>query len=100
TGTGSGTHPSGPSASRPATGSKPGIAQTAATQLAAAPLDQEFINQVTTRLAVYIGPIAPILAKRAAREAKSRSDFLHRVADNLGTQERAAFLREVGLGSD
>jgi len=49
---------------------------------------------------VYIGPIAPVLAKRAARDAKNRTDFLHRVADNLGTQERAAFLREVGLGGD
>ncbi len=38
--------------------------------------------------------------QRAAREAKSRSDFLRRVADNLGTQERAAFLKEVGLGGD
>ena len=97
---GSGTHPSGSSPSRPVTGSKPGTAQTAATQLAAAPLDQAFIDQVTARLAVYIGPIAPVLAKRAARDAKNRTDFLHRVADNLGTQERAAFLREVGLGGD
>jgi len=95
---GGGTHPSGPS--RPVTASKPGTAQTAATQLAAAPLDQAFIDQITARLAVYIGPIAPILAKRAARDAKSRGDFLHRVADNLGTQERAAFLREVGLADD
>jgi serine/threonine-protein kinase len=95
---GGGTHPSG--GSRPTTGSRPGTSQAAATQLATAPLDQTFIDQVTARLAVYIGPIAPILAKRAARDAKSRSDFLHRVAENLGTQERAAFLREVGLGGD
>ena len=92
--------PSGSSSARPVTGSKPGTARTAATQLATAPLDEAFIEQVTSRLAVYIGPIAPILTKRAARDAKTRSDFLQRVAANLGTQERAAFLREVGLGGD
>jgi serine/threonine protein kinase len=96
----SASHPSGPSTSRPTTASKPGTAQTGGTRMQAAPLDQAFVDQITARLAVYIGPIAPIVSKRAAREAKSRSDFLRRVADNLGTQERAAFLREVGLGSD
>jgi serine/threonine-protein kinase len=78
----------------------PGTAQTGGTQLRTAPLDQAFVDQITARLAVYIGPIAPIVTKRAARDAKGRTDFLQRVADNLGTQERAAFLREVGLGGD
>ena len=49
-------------------------------------------------LAVYIGPIAQIVTRKAMREAKSRTDFLRRVADSLGTQERVAFLHEVGLG--
>jgi hypothetical protein len=49
-------------------------------------------------LAVYIGPIAPIVTRKAARDAKGRADFLRRVADNLGTQERVAFLHEFGLG--
>jgi hypothetical protein len=40
------------------------------------------------------------VTKRAARDAKNRSDFLHRVADNLGTWDRVAFLREVGLGGN
>ena len=70
------------------------------TRPTAAPLDPAFVDQITARLALYIGPIAPIVAKRAARDAKNRSDFLHRVAESLGTQERVAFLREVGLGDD
>jgi len=94
----SGSHPSGPSISRQTTASKPGTAQAGGTRMQAAPLDQAFVDQITARLAVYIGPIAPIVTKRAAREAKSRSDFLRRVAENLGTQERTAFLKEVGLG--
>ncbi len=59
-----------------------------------------FVEQVTARLATYLGPIAPIVTRRAAREATSRSDFLQRVADNLGTQDRAAFLKEIGVGDD
>ncbi len=55
-------------------------------------------NLVTARLAVYLGPIAQIVTKKAARGARSRSEFVQRVADNLGTQERAAFLREFGYG--
>ena len=61
------------------------------------PLDPAYIDQITARLAVYIGPIAPIVTRKAARDAKGRRDFLRRVADNLGTQERTAFLHEVGL---
>ncbi|MEO8505993.1 MAG: hypothetical protein ABI593_00005, partial [Betaproteobacteria bacterium] len=63
-----------------------------------APLEQAFVDLVTARLAVYLGPIAQIVTKKAARGARSRSEFVQRVADNLGTQERAAFLREFGYG--
>ena len=88
--------------SRPRTGvpaSVPGAAQVNGTGAHGAPLEPAFVDQVTARLAMYLGPIAPIVTRKAAREARSRSDFLQRVADNLGTQDRAAFLREVGLGA-
>jgi len=62
------------------------------------PLEQSYVDQVAGRLAVYLGPIAAIVAKKAARETASRRDFVQRVADSLGTQERAAFLREMGFG--
>ena len=45
-----------------------------------------------------IGPIAQIVTWKAMRASKNRTDFIRRVADSLGTQERAAFLVEVGLG--
>ncbi len=61
------------------------------------PLEQAFIDQIAARLAVFLGPIAPLVTKRAAREAKSPSDFVKRVAENLGPQERQAFLRETGF---
>jgi len=93
---------SGPgSQSRPRTGghtSTSGVARSSAAAARGPPLDQAYIDQITARLAVHIGPIAPIVTRKAARDAKGRSDFLQRVADNLGTQERVAFLHEVGLG--
>ena len=79
---------------------KPGTAQSGSTGTHGAALLPAFVDQVTARLAVYLGPIAPIVTRKAARDATSRRDFLQRVADNLGTQDRAAYLREVGVGDD
>jgi serine/threonine-protein kinase len=62
------------------------------------PLEPEFIDEVTAMLTVYIGPIAQVVTRKAMRESKNRTEFLRKVADSLGTQERVAFLREVGLG--
>jgi serine/threonine-protein kinase len=63
-----------------------------------AALDPPYVDQVTARLAVYIGPIARIVAKNATQKAKSRSEFVTLIADHLGTQDRAAFLAEMGYG--
>jgi len=71
--------------------------QSASHQLA--PLEAAYVEQVSARLALYLGPIARIVTRKAAQDAKSRGEFLRRVADSLGTQERAMFLKEVGLGT-
>ncbi len=77
-----------------------GMTRSGGTQHRGAQIEQAFIDQIAARLAVYLGPIAPIVTRRAAIGGGTRSDFVHRVADSLGTQERAAFLREVGFGDD
>jgi len=61
------------------------------------PLDAAFVEQVNARLAVYLGPIARVVTKRAAQKATGRGEFVRLVADNLGTQDRVAFLRELGF---
>ena len=61
-----------------------------------APLDQEFVDQTTSRLAIYLGPVARIVAKKAAQKAGTQQEFVHLVAGHLGAQERGAFLRELG----
>ena len=64
---------------------------------AAQPLEQAFIDATTSRLAVYLGPIARVVAKRAAAQAKTQEDFVQIVAGCIGTQDRHAFLREMGF---
>ncbi|NDP41937.1 MAG: serine/threonine protein kinase [Aromatoleum sp.] len=65
--------------------------------LAPVPLDPEFVHETTLRLAVYLGPIAKVVARRAAEKASTQDEFVQLVADNIGTQDRNAFLREMGF---
>ena len=41
--------------------------------------------------------IAKIVARKAAKEATNRQQFVQLVANHLGVQERAGFLREFGF---
>ncbi len=66
--------------------------------LSGVPVDQAFLDQVSAQLAVYLGPIAQIVTRKAARDAKGRGDLVRRLAEHLGTQDRAAFLRDAGFG--
>jgi len=72
-------------------------AQAAGTGLTVA-LTAEAIEQATKRLAAYLGPIAKVVAKKAAAQASSRRHFHLLLAEQLADPaERARFLREVGV---
>jgi len=62
---------------------------------ASRPLDQAFIDHATARLAVYMGPIARVVARKAAQQTRDADEFVRLLADNLGTQDRNAFVRDV-----
>jgi eukaryotic-like serine/threonine-protein kinase len=62
------------------------------------PLEQAFIDDVTARLAVYLGPIAKVVARKAAQQASNPQEFVRIVAGYIGTQDRRTFLREMGQG--
>ena len=62
-----------------------------------AALEQTFVDQTTTRLATYLGPIARVVANRAAQKAATQDEFVQLVAGHLGAQDRGAFLREIGF---
>ena len=73
-----------------------GTAVSSGSRLRARPLEQAFVEQTTSRLAVYLGPIAKVVAKKAAQQAHDSDEFVKLVAEHIGTQERSAFLREIG----
>jgi len=82
----------------PGTASARPSASVAGRTAARAPLDQAFIDRIAGKLAVYMGPIAKILARKAAQQTDDRAEFVRRLAEHLGAQERGAFLRDVGFG--
>jgi len=67
---------------------------------ATVPLESDFVQTTTQRLTVYLGPIARVVARKAAEKASSQEEFVQLVATHIGTQDRAAFLREVGYELD
>ena len=89
------TAPHGTSSSSHATRSGEASRHTTSRTRTPRPLEQAFIEQTTSRLAVYLGPIAKVVANRAARQAHDSDEFLRLVAEHIGTQEREAFLREM-----
>ncbi len=68
--------------------------------LSTQPLEAPFIEQTTQRLTVYLGPIAKLVARKAAEQARTRDEFLQLVAGHMGTQDRRSFLRDVDHDGD
>src|SRR5437899_3691019 len=88
----SGSHPA-PLASRGGTSSQ-------LPPLSTQPLEAPFIDHTTQRLATYLGPIAKILARKAAEQARTRDEFLQLVASHMGTQDRRSFLSSIDRDPD
>jgi serine/threonine-protein kinase len=60
-------------------------------------LSPELMEAAQQKLAVYVGPIAKVLAKRAAKMTGNADEFYRLLAENLpDPQERARFLKDVG----
>lgn len=64
---------------------------------AATVLEPSYVDGVAAKLAVYIGPIARVLVRNAARDARSREDFVRRCGEHLGAEERGRFVQELGF---
>ena len=63
-----------------------------------APLTPEAIDAAQQKLAGYLGPIARVIVKKAATQAKTSRQFYMLLADHLAsTTERERFLAEVGV---
>jgi serine/threonine-protein kinase len=60
-------------------------------------MSPEALDGVRQRLATYIGPIASVLVKRAAKVAADPAGFHRLLAEHVpDAAERARFLKEVG----
>ncbi len=61
------------------------------------PIPQQTIDLASRQLAKYVGPIASVMVKKAARQATSLKVFYSLLADNLpNPSERDKFLKEIG----
>ncbi len=81
--------------------SQAGAPKTQLTQMTGMPtllqLSPEQMEAAQMKLAVYVGPIAKVLAKRASRMTGNADEFYRLLAENLpDPQERARFLKDVG----
>jgi len=62
------------------------------------PLTAEEVERTAKILTAYIGPIARIVAKRAAANGASRHEFLNQVVQSLDSEaQRERFLREASI---
>jgi serine/threonine-protein kinase len=60
------------------------------------PFDEAFVERVAQRLTVAIGPIARVVAKRAARQTNDKADLLQLLAGHIeSAPERERFLAEA-----
>jgi serine/threonine-protein kinase len=60
-------------------------------------LSPELMEAAQMKLAVYVGPIAKVLARRASKLTGNADEFYRLLAENLpDPQERARFLKDVG----
>ena len=78
----------------------PTVAPAAATPLepTSAEITAAAVELAARRLAAYLGPIAPILARKEARHAKSLRDFYELLAEHVGdSADRERFLKDSGV---
>ncbi len=85
-----------PSAPAPRRSTQPGTRPPASGD---APLSADKVEAAQRKLAFYIGPIAKVMAKRAATQTESSLQFYLLLADNLSGGDRERFLRELGVNA-
>ena len=60
------------------------------------PVEAVDVDKATGQLAPYVGPIAKVMAKKAAAQARDLKAFYQRLAENLDPEDRARFLKDAG----
>jgi serine/threonine-protein kinase len=74
----------------------PGAASARTAIRAPVPFDEAYVERVAQRLTLAIGPIARVVAKRAARQTNDRADLLQLLAGHIeSVPERERFLADA-----
>jgi len=60
-------------------------------------VSSDILSHAVDLATFLVGPIAKVVASRAAQKATSRQEFVRLVAGHLGDQERNTFLKEIGF---
>jgi serine/threonine-protein kinase len=64
--------------------------------LSSRPVEAVDVEKAVGRLAPYVGPIAKVIARKAAAQARDLKAFYERLAENLDPKDRARFLKDAG----
>jgi hypothetical protein len=87
-----------PSMTHPGTGSDPGTRTQVTSRFGKSVLDPDQVDRAAQRLAPYVGPIAKVLARKAAVGAASRTALYLALAENISdADDKAKFLKESGI---
>jgi hypothetical protein len=65
-----------------------------------AEISQTVIEQASRKLAAYLGPIGPLVAKKEARRAANVREFYEFLAEHVDAKDRERFLKEAGVVKD
>jgi hypothetical protein len=86
---------------RPLVGDEPPVMHVVAAPVATSGIDSAELERVAKELAVFVGPIAEIVVKRAAKKCASVGELCGVVALEIeGAGDRARFLGKCGLGEE
>ena len=82
-----------------AIGQPEGAAERSSPGISSKAVEAADVDKAAGQLAPYVGPIAKVMVKKAAAQARDLKAFYERLADNLSDpDERAEFLKNSGYG--
>ena len=58
------------------------------------------IDQAARKLAAFLGPIGPLVAKKEAKRASNVREFYEFLAEHVDAKDRERFLKEAGVVKD
>jgi hypothetical protein len=77
-----------------------GLPGAATPDIVSTEISQAAIEVAARKLAAFLGPIGPLVAKKEAKRARSLWEFYELLAGHVDAKDRERFLKEVGVARD